>query len=187
MTTDSDTQTVALDDSKQEKLQTGSDLALDALSQASQSTPALSAAAGDDDQELADSDSLAETLASLQRVIERNAEQLDELGTKLKEKRQSLKNVFDNDSQLNEAQEQVATYSSQLKERKSKLQSDPQVTSLKVQIGEINEQKKEIEETLSNHLLNYYQLTNSTSFDTSDGDQWDFTVRAKVRPRKKAA
>lgn len=159
----------------QEQLQSGEDLALSALSQV------------DDDEELASSDDLAETLASLQRVIERSAQELDGLSTKLKEKRESLKNVFDNDSQLSEAKEQVDLHTTQLKERKSKLQADPQVTSLKVQIGEINEQKKEIEETLSNHLLSYYSLTNSTSFDTSDGDQWDFTVRAKVKPRKAKA
>jgi chromosome segregation ATPase len=187
-TNDDQQQTPALDTSDQDQLQSGDDLALDALSQASQDTPALSDSSGaanvSEDEELASSNKLAETLGSLQRVIERNASELDELGKKLKEKRELLRNVFENDTQLNEAQQQVQTFSSQLKERKSQLQADPQVTSLKVQIGEVNEQKKEIEETLSNHLLNYYSLTNSTSFDTSDGDQWDFSVRAKVKARK---
>lgn len=183
----------------QEQLQSGEDLALAALSQASggqssdddssddASDSSDDAVSSDDDEELASSDDLAETLGSLQRVIERSAQELDNLSTKLKEKRESLKNVFDNDAGLAEAKEQVDLHTTQLKERKSKLQADPQVTSLKVQIGEINEQKKEIEETLSNHLLSYYSLTNSTSFDTSDGDQWDFTVRAKVKPRKAKA
>jgi len=52
-------------------------------------------------------------------------------------------------------------------------------------IGELKEQQKEIEETLSNHLINYHAMTNSKSFDTSDGDQWDFSIKAKIRPRKK--
>jgi chromosome segregation ATPase len=198
----------AADDTSQDQLKTGGDLALDALSQASQSTPALDDSdqealpAGSDitteanevskimedstdgDDELASSNKLAETLGSLQRVIERNAATLDQLGKELKEKRESLRSVFENDTQLSEAQVQAKVFSEQLKERKAKLQADPQVTSLKVQIGELNEQKKEIEETLSNHLINYYSLTNSTSFDTSDGDQWDFSVRAKVKARK---
>jgi chromosome segregation ATPase len=164
----------------QDLLQSGEDLALEALNKASGTTTSSS----DDDEELASSDDLAETLASLQRVIERSAEELDSISQKLKEKRDSLKNVFDNDAPLAEAKEQVDLHTTQLKERRTKLQADPQVTTLKVQIGEINEQKKELEETLSNHLLNYYSLTNSTSFDTSDGDQWDFTVKAKVKGRK---
>jgi len=163
----------------QDVLEAGDDLALDALSQASLDD--------DEDAELATSNDLAETLSSLQNVIERSAGKLTELKNELKEKRESLKSVFENDIPLAEAKAQVDIQNTQLKERKAKLQSDPQVTSLKVQIGEINEQKKEIEESLSNHLINYYSLTNSTSFDTSDGDQWDFTVRAKVSSKKQAA
>jgi hypothetical protein len=164
----------------QDLLQSGEDVALEALSQASQGANP----AADDDDELADSDDLAETLSSLQGVIERSAQELDSINQKLKEKRESLKSVFENDAPLAEAKQQVDHHTTQLKERRAKLQADPQVTTLKVQIGEINEQKKELEESLSNHLLNYYSLTNSTSFDTSDGDQWDFTVKAKVKSRK---
>lgn len=167
----------------QTKLQSGDDLALDALSEASQNTPALPADSEED--ELAASNQLAETLSSLQGVIERNAEHLETISNEMKMKHEELKNVFDNDSQLEEAQTQARESSNKVKERRSALQSDPQVTSLKVQIGELSQQKKEIEETLSNHLVNYYSLTNSKSFDTSDGDQWEFDVKAKVKTRKK--
>lgn len=167
----------------QKNLQSGDDLALDALSEASQNTPSLPADSGDD--ELAESNQLAETLNSLQGVIERNAEHLETIASEMKIKREELKNVFDNDSQLEEAQNQAKEFSTKVKERRASLQSDPQVTSLKVQIGELSQQKKEIEETLSNHLVNYYSLTNSKSFDTSDGDQWEFSVKAKVKSRKK--
>lgn len=165
----------------------------DAL-EAPEQVEALESGANDDanfdtdfsDDEIAASDELASTLQSLQNVIERNAQQLQKIQEELKHKRESMKNVFENDTLLAEAQEQAALYSNQLKERKAKLQTDPQVTSLKVQVGELNEQKKEIEEALSNHLVQYYQLTNSKSFDTSDGDQWEFSVRAKVKAKKVA-
>ncbi|MDH5533371.1 MAG: hypothetical protein OEX81_03015 [Candidatus Pacebacteria bacterium] len=166
----------------QKKLQTSDDLALDALSEASQSTPAL--AATSEDQELEESNQLAETLSSLQGVIERNAQHLETIANEMKLKREELKNVFDNDASLSEAQNLAKESSSKVKERRAVLQSDPQVTSLKVQVGELSQQKKEIEETLSNHLVNYYSLTNSKSFDTTDGDQWEFSVRAKVKSRK---
>jgi DNA repair exonuclease SbcCD ATPase subunit len=164
------------------QLPSGDDLAISALS-SSTSAPAKNATSSEED-EIAESDKLAQTLTALQNVIERSARELQKLNEDIKLKRESLKNVFDNDSQLDEAEQQAQAITQQVKQRKSQLQADPQVTALKVDIGEINEKKKEIEESLSNHLVNYYQLTNSTSFDTSDGDQWEFAIKAKVKPRK---
>jgi chromosome segregation ATPase len=178
-----------MSDDSQKKLQTGDDLALDALSEAGQETPALPTGlevdVADGDDEIAKSNQVAATLNSLQGLIERHAEHLQTIAHEMKGKRESLKNVFENDSQLSEAQEVAKEQTVKVKERRSALGSDPQVTSLKVQIGELNQQKKEIEETLSNHLVSYYSMTNSTSFDTSDGDQWEFSIKAKVRARKK--
>lgn len=176
-------QTPQLDKAKAiPQLETSDDLAMSALSQASQnSAPATS---NQDDDELEASDQLATTLNTLQTLIEKHANTLTQLNNDIKEKRQMLKNVFDNDGQLSEAQVEAEKYSTQVKERRSQLQSDPQVTKLKIEIGEDNEQKKELEETLSNYLVNYHQLTNSTSFDTSDGDQWEFSIRAKIKTKK---
>lgn len=165
----------------QAQISSSDDLALDALSQASQS--AESANAGTDD-ELNKSNELADTITSLQNLIEKHARELTRIETELKEKRQSLKSVFDNDVQLIEALEEVEKHNQAMKERKVQLQNDPQSTSLKIDVAELNQQKKELEETLSNHLVNYHALTNSMSFDTSDGDQWDFSIRAKIKAKK---
>lgn len=167
----------------QTPIPSGDDLAAQALGQ--DPTPSQPEVSADD--EAAQSDQVAQALGSLQNVIERNATELQRIANELKEKREMMKNVFENDVELATAEEQVSLVTNQVKERKAKLQGDPQITTLKVQIGELNEQKKEIEETLSNHLVNYYQMTNSTSFDTSDGDQWEFKVSARVKPRKQAA
>jgi len=133
--------------------------------------------------EVNESDKLAETLESLQRIIERNADELEEVGKKLREFRESLRNYFENDTDLSEAESQATQFVEQLKTRKAQLRNHPQVVTLHNKIGEANEKKKEIQEALSNHLLNYYTLTNSTSFDTSDGDQREFTIKASVRSR----
>ena len=162
------------DDQKQ--ISNSDDLALDALSQASQGAEV--------DSELVESNQLAETLNSLQNLIEKHARELTRIDTELKEKRQSLKSVFDNDVQLIEAREEVEKHTQAMKERRVQLQNDPQSTSLKIDVAELNQQKKELEETLSNHLVNYHALTNSTSFDTSDGDQWDFSIKAKIKAKK---
>lgn len=165
------------DDQKQ--ISASDELALDALSQASKSSESVEA-----DDEIKQSNELAETLTSLNNLIEKHARELTRIDGELKEKRQSLKNVFDNDIQLTEAREEVEKHTQAMKERRTQLQNDPQSTSLKIDVAELNQQKKELEETLSNHLVNYHALTNSTSFDTSDGDQWDFVIKAKIKAKK---
>ncbi|MCA9369618.1 MAG: hypothetical protein H6774_03115 [Pseudomonadales bacterium] len=160
-----------------DSLESGADLAAKALG--TSTTKVL----GDGDDELQESDDIAQTLTSLQNVIERNALQLERIKQETKEKRESLKSVYENDAQLSEAQVEAEAMSSKVKERRSTLKSSPQVTTLSNDIAGLNEQKKEIEEALNNHLLNYYTLTNSTSFDTSEGDQWDFKVSAKLKAK----
>ena len=162
------------DDHKQ--ISSSDDLALEALSQASQQAEVKD--------EVTQSNELAETLTSLQNLIEKHARELTRLEGELKEKRQSLKNGFDNGGQLTEAKEEVDRPTQAMKERKVQFQNDPQSTSLKIDVAELNQQKKELEETLSNHLVNYHALTNSMSFDTSDGDQWDFSIKAKIKAKK---
>ncbi len=158
------------------------DLAAEALGQA-QSSDAASAK-GDD--EIEQSNQVAETLTALQKIIERNADKLDELKDQIKEIRESLKGVFENDSELGVAEDQVKEFSTQVKQRKSQLATSPVAMQLKAKQGDLQEQKKEIEESLSNHLLNYYELTHSTSFDTSDGDQREFSLHAAVKGKKKS-
>lgn len=131
------------------------------------------------------SDDLAKSLNYLQNVIERNATELERVEHEIKEKRESLQSVFENDTELAAAEEEASQATLKLKERRGNMQNNPQVATLRVQLKEIQDQKKEIEETLSNHLINYFQITQSTSFDTSDGDQWDFSVKARVKARKK--
>lgn len=166
---------------EQESLQSGDDLAIAALAGQSASDSADPSL----DAEEMESDKLAETLTHLQNVIERNANELSRINEELKERRESMKNVFENDQELAQAEAQVSEFTQSVKQRRSQLQSNPQVTTLKTKIGELNEQKKEIEETISNHLINYFGLTNSKSFDTTDGDQWEFDIKAKVKSRKK--
>lgn len=153
-----------------DQIKTAEELAKEALAEA--------------DQEVEQSNKVAETLNTLQNLIERHALDLEEIRKQMKEKRESLRSFFENDTTLAEAEAEAQAFTTKVKERKSQLQSDPQVTSLKIQIGELREQQKELEETLSNHLVNYHSMTNSKSFDTSDGDQWDFSIKAKIRPRK---
>ena len=134
--------------------------------------------------EIAQSEKIAETLNALQGVIERNARELGQLNKQLKEKREMLKNMVDNDTEVSAAAEKVKLIQNELKEKKAKISTDPAQVALKLEVAELANNKREIEETLSSHLVNYHQLTGSTSFDTSDGDQWEFKISARVKATK---
>lgn len=134
--------------------------------------------------EVAQSEKIAETLNALQGVIERNARELGQLNKQLKEKREMLKNMVDNDVEVSAAAEKVKLIQNELKEKKAKISTDPAQVALKLEVAELANNKREIEETLSSHLVNYHQLTGSTSFDTSDGDQWEFKISARVKATK---
>jgi DNA repair exonuclease SbcCD ATPase subunit len=174
----SDTKSLPADDTM--KLQSGDDLATQALADSQQKQIGASA-----DDEAEQSDQYAETLSALEGLIERNANQLEEIRQEIKERREMLKNYFENDAELSTAEEEAKAYSQQIKERKQKLHGEPQAVELQTRMKELSERSKEIEDTLSNHLLKHFQMTNSTSFDTSDGDQWEYTLKAKVKARPK--
>lgn len=141
-------------------------------------------AASSEKAELDASNKIAETLNALQGVIERNAHELQDVEKNLREKREMLKNMLDNDTDISEAEVKAKTLIDEVKQKKAKRANDPGAVSLKLQIAEIAQNKKEIEEALSDHLVNYHQLTGSTSFDTSDGDQWEFNIKARVKAKK---
>jgi len=171
----SDDQQLAAGD--EPSLPSGDDLAAQALGQSTAVAPST-------DEETQASDKIAETVTHLQTIIERNADQLDALKAKNKLLREQLKSIYENDTELTEATQMSEQVLTQLKERKSKLKADPQITKLQVELAELAQQKKEIEEALSDHLVNYYQLTSSKSFDTSDGDQREFVIRAAVKSKR---
>lgn len=181
-----------------EKIESAQEAAVAALSEASQKsqsgqsdqsddTANSNSSAGMSDQladEVAKSDDFADTLHSLETLIESKAKKLMRLKQTMKKKRQMIKSVFENDNQLAETEEKKAEVYQAWKERKSELKESPEIKELREAVREMKQEQKDIEESLSHHLINYHQLTNSTSFDTSEGDQWEFKIKAKVKNRK---
>jgi len=168
-----------------DKVMTGDDLAAAALDEASGENSVIAPPKSATAHSAGQNQDIGEALTSLQNIIERNASELDRIKEELKIERDSLKNVFENDSELAHAEEEAQAVTTQLKERKAKLQSSPQATQIKTKITELNDQKKEIEEALNNHLLNLYQITGTNTFDTSDGSQREFKIRASLMGGKK--
>lgn len=126
----------------------------------------------------------SESFDAIKNLIQRLSLQLDEVKVKQKDYKQRLKNILDNDSQLSEFEEQAKEASQAFKKRKQELQETLESKEIKAKIKEYNEEIKDIEESLTNSLLSYYQITGTQSFDTPNGEEREFKLKARLMPSK---
>ncbi len=128
----------------------------------------------------------ASTVMALQAIIGRQSAKLDELKQEAKQMTDSLRSIVENDQELSQIEEQAKEATRKQKERKQMLSNNPESTQIKYKLKELKDSIKDVEESLNNHLLNFYQMTGVKVFDTEDGSQREFEVRAKLRGKKKA-
>jgi hypothetical protein len=138
----------------------------------------------EEDQEKTEFD--ADALTATQGLIGRLSGQLDELSTKQKELKNMLKNVFENDQQLAEAEVKAQDLNQEVKTRKLDLNQTQEVQDLKMKLSDITEDLKMVQESLNTHLLNYFQMTESTVVDMPDGTEREMDLKAKLKPPRKA-
>jgi predicted nucleic acid-binding Zn-ribbon protein len=125
-----------------------------------------------------------ETYNAVQNLIARLSAQLDELNQTVRSQREMLSNVYENDATLAEAKEKVQAIKNEEKAQQTKLAETEEVIGIKTKIAEITEDIKMVKESLNTHLLNYYQMTGSTTVDLPDGTEREFTVNANLKPKK---
>lgn len=127
-----------------------------------------------------------EELVSTQNIIHRYSIELDELNDKLKSVRESFKNLMDNDVELQEMEAKTKTATTDLRNKKQRVKESPEAVQLAMKTKEIQEEKKEIEETLRNHLLRYYQMTGSQVIEEPDGSEREISINARLKGKKRA-
>lgn len=128
----------------------------------------------------------AESLNATQSLIQRLSTQLDELKAKQKELSEMLKGIFDNDPDLTKALDVSKEATKSLKDRQSILNNTPEVKELRSKLVDNREDTKMVEDSLNLHLVNYFQVTGAQSFPTPDGNEREFTLKAHLKPVKKA-
>lgn len=118
-------------------------------------------------------------------IIQRLAVQLDELKERQKDYKQRIKNLLENDLELSQLEEQAKNASDGMKKRKQQLMNSLEAKEAKAKAKEIAEEMADIQDSLTNHLLNYFQITGTQSFDTISGGEREFKLTAKLMPPKK--
>ncbi|MCD8484547.1 hypothetical protein LRY65_05680 [Candidatus Woesebacteria bacterium] len=125
-----------------------------------------------------------EALTSLQNIIQRYSDQYDQVNSRYKDLREMMKNMFDNDAELQELSEQAKTAQQDAKMRKQRIKESPESVELQMKMKETKEEINEIQETLNNHLLRYYQMTGSQVIEEPDGTEREFKISARLKSKK---
>ncbi len=125
-----------------------------------------------------------DTLIATQNIINRQTAKLDELRVELKKLNESAKSILENDQLLAQIEDEVKEVSKKQKERKASLAQSPESMNLKYKAKDVKESMKELEESLNNHLISYFQLTGTKVFDTEAGEQREFKITARVMSKK---
>lgn len=134
--------------------------------------------------EVVSSDNQASQLESLEAIISRKLGQLEELKKKTNNLREQLKSFIDNDQGLAQVEEEAKAAIEKIAARKTQIVNLPEIKTLKADIKQTQEEVKELNESLSSHLLSLYQLTGIKEFQTLAGDTREFELVAKLKAKK---
>jgi len=128
-----------------------------------------------------------EELTSLRNLIQRYADQADQVKSQVSEVRDSLKNMFANDTELQQLEDQTKQMTTDVKAKRQRIKESPEAVQLQMKTKELKEELGEIEDTLKNYLLRYYQMTGSTVIEDEAGDEREIRINAKLSRKKQTA
>lgn len=136
--------------------------------------------------EVASAEEFGDELISVQSVIRRYSEQQEKLNGEIKERRESLKNLFENNEELQKLEETQKTVNSDVKQKKQRIKESPEAVQLQMKLKELQEEMAEVQQSLSNHLLRYFQMTGSQVIEEADGNEREFSLKARLKGKKRS-
>ena len=125
-----------------------------------------------------------ESLTAVQGLSERLSNQMDELVQKQKELSSMIKSIIDNDEALQGVIQKAEEMTQDIKSKRQAIQESPEVKEIKLKLVDVKEDIKMVHESLQTHLVNYFQMTGSTAVDLPSGDEREFVLNAKMKPKK---
>jgi DNA-binding transcriptional MerR regulator len=141
--------------------------------------------AGELESQAKQAEEFGEQLTAIQNIVERYGNQLDELNKKIRDLRESLSNLFENNEELQEAEAQQKALKTDVTAKKQRIKESPEAVQFQMKIKELAEEANEVKQTVSNHLIRYYQMTGSQVIETSSGEEREFSVSARLKGKKK--
>lgn len=132
----------------------------------------------------ADPEKFGEELMAVKNLVQRYAQQMDEIKNEIKVQRESMTNLMDNDEELSQLEEQAKTVTQDVKAKKNRLKESPEAVQLQMKVKELQEEVKEIQEALNNYLLRYYEMTGSKIIEDDEGRERSINISARLSGKK---
>ena len=125
-----------------------------------------------------------ESFEATKGLIQNLSLSLDELTIQQRELKERLDNILINDAQLSQLEANQKEAATAYKKRRKDLLESVEAREVKTKMSEVKDEVREIKESLTHHLLNYYQVTGVQSFETPSGDEREFSFSAKIKKAK---
>ena len=118
-------------------------------------------------------------------IVTRQAERLEELKRDTKLIAEQLSGLLENDVKLVEEEQQAKQYTQSVKQRKTEIMETQQARQLKTKLGDLKEERSDLEDSISNHLFDLYQTTGVMEFEDITGNVWEYKIKARLGAKKK--
>ncbi len=122
-------------------------------------------------------------LLNLEDLIKNNIESIEKLTDELKKHRQMFSDAFENSETYRDLDKKVKEATKAKTSTREQILNQPQMQQLKVKIREMNSDLKDKKFSLSDYLLEYQRLANSSEIQGHDGEVRDIVNTAKVVKR----
>lgn len=109
-------------------------------------------------------------------------EKIEELKANKKEYREMINNLLENDEEYSERNEKKKDLQREVKEAKNRILGSQEAADIIAKMDDTTADIKDLEESISNHLMVYHQKTGRTTFDDIDGNERTVVYKYKVKP-----
>lgn len=117
-------------------------------------------------------------------IIQRQMIEIDRLKGEKKNQREMLQNIVENSKEFDEKEEVRKVAAREAKLAKDKVLVTPEATQIIVKMDDITGEIKELQESLSNHLMVYHTKTGKRTFEDAEGNERTIVYAYKVKPKQ---
>ncbi|MBI4136731.1 hypothetical protein HY469_01595 [Candidatus Roizmanbacteria bacterium] len=119
-------------------------------------------------------------------LVKQMSADLDRLGEQIKEQRQMVTDAFKNDSHYQELTEKIGDLNKQRMAVQKELSGNDAVKRAKEELLELNNQRKELVNKLSDYLRQYVETFNSKTLEDLEGNLKEIITQYRLVRQKKA-
>jgi predicted RNase H-like nuclease (RuvC/YqgF family) len=127
-----------------------------------------------------DGSSQADEFLDLENLIKNYLTRIDSLKQELKKQNDLFKDSFESDAVYKEHEDRAKEAARLRAETKQQILKQPALASLSEKIAEIKNEIKELQETLSDYLLQYQKMTGFSQIETDQGETLIIVNSAKL-------